>query len=199
MHGVTLVFTSGPLGLIFYLTYFSWLLGELVGATIIPRILYGARRGTRRDRGSFLINVITLIIAITLDFVLSIRGIALIPPIAYYVGIILIFGGLILRQWAIAVLGRFFTLTVKIQDGHTIVAQGPYRYIRHPSYSGLLITLIGMGLALQTWAGVALNILVFAAVFGYRIYVEEKALNSALGGRYAEYSKRTKRLIPYVI
>jgi protein-S-isoprenylcysteine O-methyltransferase Ste14 len=194
-----LVFTSEPQGLIFYVVYFAWLLGELVGATILPRVLYGARDGTRRDRGSLFFNVITLVFAISVDFALSLRGIALISPIAYYVGVILIVAGLVLRQWAIAILGRYFTLTVKIQSEHTIVEQGPYKLIRHPSYSGLLLTLIGVGLALQTWAGVALNVLVFAIVFGYRIYVEEKALNSALGERYASYSRRTKRLIPYII
>ena len=195
-----LVSPSHPLELsVFFLAYGAWLVGELVGATIIPRLLYGARRGDRKDRGSFYANVITLVLAITVDFILSGRGIALIPASAYYFGIVLIFAGLILRQWAIAVLGRFFTLTVKIQQDHSIVEQGPYKLIRHPSYSGLLLTLIGIGLALQTWAGLLLNIIVFTLVFGYRISVEERALTGALGQKYVEYSKRTKRLIPYVL
>jgi len=193
-----LVFGSGPYGVIFYVAYLGWLLGESLGATVLPRLLYGARKGVRRDRGSFIINVVTLVIAVSADFVFSKRGIALIPPVGYYIGVVLIVFGLVVRQWAIAVLGRFFTLTVKIQSDHTIVEQGPYRLLRYPSYTGLLLTLIGMGLALQTWTGLALNVLVFAVVFGYRIYLEEKALNSALGQRYASYSKRTKRLIPYV-
>jgi protein-S-isoprenylcysteine O-methyltransferase Ste14 len=194
-----LVYTSHPLAVLFYVVYGAWLLGELVGATILPRLLYGARGGKRRDRGSFIINVVTLVFAVGADFVLSGRGIALMPDIAYYLGIFLIVLGLIIRQWAIAVLGRFFTLTVKIQSDQLIVRNGPYRLVRHPSYSGLLLTLIGIGLALQTWIGLVLNIVVFALVFGYRISVEEKALTSAFGEKYQEYSRRTKRLIPYLI
>jgi len=106
--------------------------------------------------------------------------------------------GLGLRQWAIAVLGRFFTLTVRVQSNHMIVESGPYRVIRHPSYTGLLLVVAGIALALQTWIGLLINLVVFAVVFGYRIYIEEKALRSVLGEQYVSYSRRTKRLIPYV-
>jgi protein-S-isoprenylcysteine O-methyltransferase Ste14 len=56
-----------------------------------------------------------------------------------------------------------------------------------------------IGLALQTWLGLVINVIVFPTVFGYRIHIVEKALESALGENYVEYEKRTKRLIPYVI
>ncbi len=117
----------------------------------------------------------------------------------YFVGIALMAAGLVLRQWAIAVLGRFFTLTVRVQSDHTLVESGPYRLVRHPSYTGLLLVILGIPLALQTWIGVLLNLVVFGLVFGYRIYVEERALKSRLGESYVSYSKRTKRLIPYLI
>lgn len=193
------VFTSPEDRAIFIVVYGAWLFGEFFGATVLPRLLYGARTGTRRDKGSVFINVGTLFFAIAADFFIARRGIAIMPVFAYYIGLILIILGLIIRQWAIAVLGRFFTLTVQIQKDHTIVRNGPYKLIRHPSYSGLLITLIGIAVALQTWIGLLLNIFVFTVVFGYRIYVEEKALRSALGDRYVAYSKETKRLIPYIL
>lgn len=82
-------------------------------------------------------------------------------------------------------------MTVRIQSDHTIVDIGPYQLIRHPSYTDLLLTMIGTGLVLQSAVGLLINILVFAIVFGYRIYVEERALKSTLGERYVSYSKRT--------
>ncbi len=181
------------------MVYIAWLLSEIVGASILPRLLYGARGGERKDRGSFVINVVTLVFAIVVDFIVAGREGATLPDVAYYLGIALMFAGLILRQWAIAVLGRFFTLTVKVQIDHTLVENGPYRLIRHPSYTGLLLVMIGIVLALQTLLGTIINLVVFALVFGYRIYVEEKALKAKLGERYIAYSKRTKCLIPYVL
>jgi protein-S-isoprenylcysteine O-methyltransferase Ste14 len=64
-------------------------------------------------------------------------------------------GGLALRLWAVLSLGRFFKVTVSIQEGHRVIRSGPYRLVRHPSYSGLLIALLGLGLALETWLGLA--------------------------------------------
>jgi protein-S-isoprenylcysteine O-methyltransferase Ste14 len=197
---IPLVLFSGPQQIVFYAIYFAWLVGcEIIGATVYPRFRYGARGGQRRDGGSLFINVVTLVFAIFVDFELADRSIGFLPAPAYYIGIALMIIGIILRLWAIVVLGRFFTLKVKVQSDHRIVEVGPYRLLRHPSYSGLLLVLLGIALALQTWVGLVINILVFALVFGYRIYVEEKALRGALGERYIAYSKRTKRLIPYVL
>ena len=76
--------------------------------------------------------------------------------------------------------------------------KGPYKLVRHPSYTGLLVTLIGIGLALQSLAAVIIIILVFSLTFGYRINVEEKLLISKLNGEYIQYMAKTKRLIPYI-
>jgi len=72
--------------------------------------------------------------------------------------------GLVLRQWAIAVLGRFFTLTVKVQSHHTLVESGPYRLLRHPSYTVLLLVTLGIPLALQTLPGVIVNLIIFGGL-----------------------------------
>ena len=185
--------------IVFYIVYVAWLLGEFLGASLLPRLLYGARGGQKRDRGSFYINIVMIVFAIFVDFVLSGRGISILPEYFYYLGIALMIIGLVLRQWAIAVLGRFFTLTVRVQSDHAVVDQGPYRLIRHPSYTGLILTGIGVALALRTGPGLVITFLVFTTVLGYRIRVEERALISGLGDRYLSYMKRTKRLIPYVV
>ena len=98
-----------------------------------------------------------------------------------------------------AILGKFFSAVVGIQKDQQVIEKGPYKYVRHPSYTGALIIFIGLGLALQSWAAVITLILLFIIAYGYRIYVEEKALISELGEQYIEYKKRTKRLIPYIV
>jgi protein-S-isoprenylcysteine O-methyltransferase Ste14 len=84
-------------------------------------------------------------------------------------------------------------------EDHRVVEKGPYRVVRHPSYTGVLITFIGLGLAVQSWGALLVLLGVFSLSFGYRMRVEEKALLSELGEDYASYMKRTKRLIPYLI
>jgi protein-S-isoprenylcysteine O-methyltransferase Ste14 len=107
--------------------------------------------------------------------------------------------GVLVRQYAIAILGRFFSLTVQIVEDHKVVEKGPYRFVRHPSYAGVLITFIGLGLAVQSLGALLLLLVVFGVSFGYRMYVEERTLLSELGQDYASYMKRTKRLIPFLI
>jgi protein-S-isoprenylcysteine O-methyltransferase Ste14 len=90
-------------------------------------------------------------------------------------------------------------MAVKVQKDQTVVDTGSYRYVRHPSYTGLLIIFVGLGLALQSWGAVLVLALIFAIVWGYRVHVEERALISQLGEAYPAYSRRTKRLIPYLL
>ena len=123
----------------------------------------------------------------------------MLPDWAFYPGIFLMFLGILVRQWAIAVLGRFFSLTVRVAEDHRVVEKGPYRLVRHPSYTGVLITFIGLALAVQSLGALLVLLGVFSVSYGYRMRVEEKALLSELGEDYANYMKRTKRLIPHLI
>ena len=132
-------------------------------------------------------------------FSLGYSGVGLLPDLVFYLGIFLILLGVVVRQWAIAVLGRFFSLTVRVSEDHRVVDIGPYRLVRHPSYTGIMITLAGLGLAVQSWTALLVLLVIFGVAYGYRIRVEEKTLLSELGSDYANYMKRTKRLIPYVL
>jgi protein-S-isoprenylcysteine O-methyltransferase len=161
-----------------------------------------ADRSRSSDRGSLLLIVILWWTGIAADFSLSF----LLPQasivkgrvLAFVAGIVLMLGGIALRQYSIAVLGRFFTFDVAVHYGHTVVDIGPYHYVRHPSYSGALLTLLGFGLALGNWAGLAAALLCMAVAYTYRISVEEDALTAALGEPYKQYATRTWRLIPFV-
>jgi protein-S-isoprenylcysteine O-methyltransferase len=104
--------------------------------------------------------------------------------------------GLILRWWAIVTLGRFFTVDVTIERDHELVERGPFRSVRHPSYTGVLLAFLGWALTLQNWAAIAVVLMPIFVAFVRRMNVEEEALRGALGERYAQYMKRTKRLMP---
>jgi len=143
--------------------------------------------------------IFTVFVSIILAFSFGYSGIGVLPDWAFYLGIFLMFLGVLVRQWAIAVLGRFFSLTVRVAEDHRVVVKGPYRLVRHPSYTGVLITFIGLALAVQSWGALLVLLGVFSLSFGYRMRVEEKALLSELGEDYANYMKRTKRIIPYLI
>jgi protein-S-isoprenylcysteine O-methyltransferase Ste14 len=96
-------------------------------------------------------------------------------------------------------LGRFFTYDVAIHAGQTVIEAGPYRYIRHPSYTGGLVTLAGIGLALGNWAALLALLACAGTGYAYRMYVEEAALVAALGEPYKAYMLRTTRLLPFFL
>ena len=114
-------------------------------------------------------------------------------------GILLMWIGIAFRWYSIRVLGRYFTTVIAIQPDHQIVEQGPYRWLRHPSYSGALVTFLGYALTLGNWLSLLIVAIFVAVGYGYRIAVEETALQEALGDAYRSYMKRTKRIIPFVI
>ncbi|MFT3885096.1 MAG: isoprenylcysteine carboxylmethyltransferase family protein [Flavobacteriales bacterium] len=107
-------------------------------------------------------------------------------------------GGLALRWWSIIHLGRFFTVNVAIAQDHRLVDDGPYRSLRHPSYTGALVTLLGLALMLGNWLSALVLLVPVTAMLLWRISIEEKALAAAFGPAYAAYQARTKRLVPFV-
>lgn len=116
----------------------------------------------------------------------------------FIVGLTLMAFGILIRQWAIASLGRFFTADVRVHAGQTVVEHGPYRWVRHPSYSGLLLFFVGTGLALSNWGALAMLAVVPAAGLVVRIRAEERALEAGLGEPYRRFAATRRRLIPGV-
>ena len=104
--------------------------------------------------------------------------------------------GLALRWWAIVTLGRFFTVDVTIEKDHEVVQRGPFLWVRHPSYTGVLLAFLGWSMTLWNWVAMAVVLVPISVALIRRINVEERALRGALGRRYEDYMARTKRLIP---
>jgi protein-S-isoprenylcysteine O-methyltransferase Ste14 len=113
-------------------------------------------------------------------------------------GVVLFAAGLIFRWWAIVTLGRFFTVDVTIEKDHELVERGPFRLVRHPSYTGVLLAFVGFALTLRNWGAILIVMAPIFVAFVRRMNVEEEALRGALGGRYLAYMRRTKRLVPGV-
>jgi protein-S-isoprenylcysteine O-methyltransferase Ste14 len=114
-----------------------------------------------------------------------------------WIGVALFAAGGGLRIWPVFVLGRRFSGLVAIQPGHTLVTSGIYGVIRHPSYLGLMINVLGWGLAFRSGVGLVLAALMALPIAG-RISAEEKLLLSEFGVEYEAYRARTARLIPGV-
>jgi protein-S-isoprenylcysteine O-methyltransferase Ste14 len=118
--------------------------------------------------------------------------------VAFAIGIALMWLGLALRLWAIRALGRYFRSTVVIQEGHRVVTSGPYRWVRHPSYTGALLTGLGAGLAVGNWFALVAFLALPLAAYVARILVEESALVASMGDEYRSYAGASRRLLPYV-
>lgn len=196
------ILTSNCAATGFVIVLVCFFVSESIGA-MISRIRRG---GAKVQRARSLRNVASNITvyfawmaALAFSALFAKTGIASLPDWVYYVGIAVMLTGIAFRQWAIAVLGRYFSGVIGVQKEQKVVESGPYRLIRHPSYTGVLIFYAGMGLAVQSWAAVLIDITIFGLVYGYRIFIEEKVLIRELGNSYVEYMKRTKRVIPKIV
>jgi protein-S-isoprenylcysteine O-methyltransferase Ste14 len=112
-----------------------------------------------------------------------------------WLGVLLFAAGGALRLWPVFVLGRRFSGLVAIQSGHTLVTNGIYRVIRHPSYLGLLVNALGWALAFRSGVGVLLAALMIPPLLA-RIGAEERLLRAQFGAEYDAYRARTSRLLP---
>ncbi len=116
----------------------------------------------------------------------------------FVLGLVLMAAGVFIRQWAIFVLGRFFTPDVRVQPGQTVIDRGPYRWVRHPSYTGMILVFVGIGLALTNWASLATLAVVPTAALVVRIHAEERALLASLGEEYGRFAAIRAHLLPGV-
>lgn len=192
-----LLYTHLTYTLIFVLVVGAWASSELLG----PVRWSGLREGRKQDRGSMPISLAVGFSGLALCFLLPVfvPGATITwQPGAFFVGLAVMLVGVSWRWYAILTLGRYFTGEILIQDQHVVVQHGPYKFIRHPSYSGAFLIAIGIGLMVGNWLSIVTIIAGFVVGMIYRIPAEEQALLQALGQPYDAYMKRTKRLIPFI-
>jgi protein-S-isoprenylcysteine O-methyltransferase Ste14 len=156
---------------------------------------------TTADRGSYALLLTCAVTGLVwLGLAPIIAPAAMIRPssAAFAVGMTMFLAGFAMRRWSEMTLGRYFTFTVMTSADQPVITSGPYRFVRHPGYTGVLLIVIGAGLVNGNWLGtVGWTLLVLLPLL-YRIHVEENALLIALGDRYGAYAARHKRLLPLI-
>jgi protein-S-isoprenylcysteine O-methyltransferase Ste14 len=176
------------------LTLIAWALLE-VGVRVREAAQGKGHRD--RDRGTRVLIMIGLGAAIAAALWARSAAPAMRMPIVLRAaGVVAIWLGLALRVWAIAALGGSFRTTVEVEPGQAVVSAGPYRWIRHPAYAGLLLILAGLGAALGNWLSLAVCVALPLPAIVWRIHVEEAELNRVVGEAYSTYESDRARLVP---
>lgn len=174
-----------------------WILSELGIFVLTGRSDQNGEKAKKADRLSFYAvfagNIFCVLLALTGTDRLQVH----IPGAVAWIGIVLLYAGVIFRVYAVATLRKFFSVTVKIKEGHKLIKSGPYAFLRHPAYTGSIASLLGMQLGVRS-IGFLIVIVLILAVYGYRIHVEEAALMENFGEAYEEYKKQTKRILPFI-
>jgi protein-S-isoprenylcysteine O-methyltransferase Ste14 len=176
------------------LTLAAWAFVE-VGVRVRERVQGKGRAG--RDRGTRVVIALSLGAAIVAA--VGARAVApelRLPAPLRIVGVIVMWLGLALRVWAIAALGSGFRTTVEVEPSQAVVSSGPYRWLRHPSYTGLLLIVAGFGATFGNWLSLAASVVLPLPAIVWRIHVEEAELDRVLGDEYRTYQSGRARLIP---
>ncbi len=177
--------------------YWCWVASEIVLA-VWRRTARGG--GDIQDRGSQLILWAVIIPSLTICEVIR-RTLPPDLPGERWLGLlslVLLIGGLAVRWTAIVSLGKAFSVNVAIRESQQMHRTGLYRFVRHPSYSGMLLIFLAVGLISRNWFGLIAALVPTSAALLYRIHVEERALVRAFGDKYRTYASETERLIPGV-
>jgi len=188
-----------------YTSPYAWVFWAVFLAAYVPEFTVVARSkpadGKKTDRGSMTFIIIASWLAFPAAFAVSSWSkFALLNHriVWFALGIAILLAGSMLRRYCFRTLGRFFTGNVTVHTDHTVIEDGPYRFVRHPSYTGGMLMYLGTGLALTNWLSALILVGMGAITYAYRVRVEEQALGSSIGQPYRDYMRRTKRFVPFV-
>lgn len=181
---------------VWLLLYWAWVASEIV---VLVRTRTRRGGGEVHDRGSLIALWITIVGSFVVgSWLAATRGRRIAASWPVEAGLALLAAGFMLRWVAILTLGSSFSANVAVRATQTLYRTGVFAVLRHPSYSGLLLILAGIGLHTRSWIGLAIVLLPSSAAVLYRIRVEEAALTQAFGADYTRYSRTTWRLVPGV-
>jgi protein-S-isoprenylcysteine O-methyltransferase Ste14 len=176
-----------------------WLVVELF---VVSRDRIEGKGKPDKDKGTRIFNILSIIvsmlIAIILFYYTNLSFLKTRTDMFLWTGIVIISAGIIVRVWAIVSLGSSFRTTIETHEGQRVVQEGAYKFIRHPSYSGAVLSCMGYGIAFQNWISLTLLLIMPVIAFNNRIKHEEAELIRVLGQDYIDYQKKTKKLIPFV-
>jgi protein-S-isoprenylcysteine O-methyltransferase Ste14 len=171
-----------------------WLLSE-----ILINLLTRSRKSEADSHDQNSMGVIWIIVLISIATGVFIAfSFPHFGEIKYFSGISLMIAGISVRLFTVFSLKSLFNANVAIHHDHRLKTDGIFKIVRHPSYSGSLLTFLGFGLILGNWLSLLIVFLPVLSAFLYRINIEEKALLNEFKDEYIDYQKKTKKLIPYV-
>ncbi len=178
--------------------YWAWVASEVVIAVATRT---GKSGGKLRDRGSQLILWMVIVVSVT-----ACEWMRRVVPANMFGGaawlktasVAVLVAALTIRWTAVLTLGKSFSANVAIRESQKMMRSGLYGAVRHPSYLGLLMVFVAIGIHSRNWISFAAAIVPTTAALIYRIQVEEMALREAFGEEYVQYSRVTKRLVPGV-
>jgi protein-S-isoprenylcysteine O-methyltransferase Ste14 len=188
-------FPNPTFSILLTMVFYLWAASELY-YSFHTRRLRRTLLAQRKDRGSYWIILLVVWGSIAGSVFIRRFNLGVFHNDLQYIGLGITVLGIAFRAWAVLTLGRFFTMTVMTTSNQTVVKSGPYRWLRHPAYTGSILTLVGFPLALGTWVGALFVLLLAVGGFLYRVRVEEQALLQALGEEYREYMEHTWRFFP---
>jgi protein-S-isoprenylcysteine O-methyltransferase Ste14 len=177
---------------LFIIVFVIWAASEVVNTFGIRH----SRPTKSKDQGSYWIVLLVIWGSILVSLLAHALNLGVFRGNLQYLGLGLVASGIALREWAVVSLGRLFTVKVTVDSDQTLVRDGPYRWVRHPAYSGSMLTLVGFPLALGTWVGVVPALILSFAGYLYRVRIEEKAMLEVLANEYREYMQHTWRFFP---
>jgi protein-S-isoprenylcysteine O-methyltransferase Ste14 len=197
MSLVTLVLSQPAAEIPFGVTAVVWVIGERI---LSFRDLRSGAGKSRQDAGSYLALTAAIVGGFGAGLALALHQTLGLPdPVLWVVaGLTVAWAGMVLRLWAVLTLGRLFTTTVVVRQEQAVVTNGPYKFVRHPAYLGVMILMGGFGLALGDLASATVMVVLPALGLMWRIKVEEAALREGLGDRYSEYCRGRSRLVPWI-
>lgn len=171
------------------------------GVAELRQSLNNRPEASRWDRGSrfvirigSIVGVVGAIVAVKAAQFATFRS----PKVIDWVGLGVLWCGMGLRLWSFHTLGRYFTFTVQTSTDQPVITTGPYRVIRHPSYAGVLLAVVGIGCLFANWLALGVLVVALFCAIVYRIHVEERALLHDIGEAYRSYAATHKRLIPFI-
>ena len=186
---------SSPARVVFIVSIGAFAAGELAQAFRLRR---GARRVDGRAEAWFRLMFFGGIVMWPLGRAVvpgAVIGGGVFP---FALGAVVAWVGSLLRWWSFVSLGKYFTVVVTTSADQPVIDRGPYRVLRHPSYTGLLLIFAGVGLMVGNWLSAAGALVLVLIALIHRLRIEERALVAALGDSYRGFAASRARLIPYV-
>ncbi|HKK20121.1 MAG TPA: isoprenylcysteine carboxylmethyltransferase family protein [candidate division Zixibacteria bacterium] len=183
--------------LLYDIVILLWIISEIV----LARVKHSEAKTSDKDKLSLRVLWMSIILGVTAGVFMSFSSFGVIQSHRGGIesaGLVLIVAGLVIRWVAILTLWKYFTVDVSIASDHRLVKSGLYKLVRHPSYTGSLLSFLGLGMIFLNWVSLLLVVVPITGAFIYRIKVEETALIGHFGEEYRRYAASTKRLIPKI-